>query len=136
MSRNLMVFTLGGRSFGIESVKVESLMQKPAIKPLEAGEPNVLGLAEIHGKQVRVYDSYEILHLPAPANKTETIVAMTLSDGTIAAIPIDHADGIVDAEDKAMNQIPPILANVPIHYMNGVVSHQGKLILLLNPDAF
>lgn len=133
---NIMVFTLGGQTFGIESVKVESIMHRPEVKALEAGEPNVLGVSQIHGQEARVYDSYAILHLPAPADKTETVVAMTMSDKKILAIPIDHADGIVDAEDSQMNVVPTIINNVPIHYISGIVSHEGKLILLLNPDAF
>lgn len=135
-THNIMVFTLGGQPFGIESVKVETIMHQPPLKALEAGEVNVLGMIEVHGKQTRVFDSYGILHLMAPANKTETVVAMAQTDGTVIAIPIDHADGIVDAEDREMNLMPEIINNVPIHYMSGVVSHQGKLILLLNPDAF
>lgn len=133
---NIMVFTLGGQSFGIESLKVESIMHQPPIKPMEAGEENVLGLTEVHGTQARVFDAYTILHLNPPANKTETVVAMTQSDGGIIVLPIDHADGIVDAEDRQMNLVPEIINHVPIHYVSGVVSHSGKLILLINPDAF
>ncbi len=136
MGKNIMVFTLGGQSFGLEAVKVESILHQPPVKALEVGETNVLGISEIHGKEVRVYDAYAILHLPAPSNKTETVVAMNTSDQNTVAIPIDHADGIVDAEDREMNIMPEILNNVPVHYISGVVSHNGKLILLLNPDAF
>ena len=136
MAQNIMVFTLGGQTFGLEAVKVESILHQPTVKSLEVGETNVLGVSEIHGKEVRVYDSYTILHLPAPANKTETVVAMNTSDHVTVAIPIDHADGIVDAEDQQMIVVPEILNNVPVHYISGVVTHNGKLILLLNPDAF
>lgn len=136
MGKNIMVFTLGGQSFGLEAVKVESILHQPPIKSLEVGETNVLGISEIHGKEVRVYDSYAILHLPAPANKTETVVAMNTTDQNTVAIPIDHADGIVDAQDSELNVIPEILNYVPIQYLSGVVSHNGKLILLLDPDAF
>jgi len=136
MGKNIMVFTLGGQSFGLEAVRVESILHQPPVKPLEEGETNVLGISEIHGREVRIYDAYTILHLSAPANKTETVVAMNTADQNTVAIPIDHADGIVDAQDREMNVIPEILNNVPIHYINGVVSHNGKLILLLNPDAF
>ncbi len=136
MGKNIMVFTLGGQSFGLEAVKVESILHQPPVKALEVGETNVIGVSEIHGKEVRVYDAYAILHLPAPANKTETVVAMNTSAQNTVAIPIDHADGIVDAQDSELNVIPEILNYVPIQYLSGVVSHNGKLILLLDPDAF
>lgn len=136
MGKNIMVFTLGGQSFGLEAVRVESILHQPPIKALEIGETNVLGISEIHGKEVRVYDAYAILHLSAPPNKTETVVAMNTTDQNTVAIPIDHADGIVDAQDSELNVIPEILNYVPIQYLSGVVSHNGKLILLLNPDAF
>ena len=136
MGKNIMVFTLGRQSFGLEAVKVESILHQPPVKALEVGETNVIGVSEIHGKEVRVYDAYAILHLPAPANKTETVVAMNTSAQNTVAIPIDHADGIVDAQDSELNVIPEILNYVPIQYLSGVVSHNGKLILLLDPDAF
>lgn len=135
-NHNIMIFTLGGQAFGIESMKVVSIMRSPALKTLEVLEPNVLGMITVQGKETRVFDAYSILHLPPVSNLTENVVAMSLSDGSIAAIPIDHADGIVDAEDREMNLVPEIINNVPIHYISGIVSHQGKLILLLNPDAF
>lgn len=135
-NHNIMVFTLGGQSFGIESLKVESIMRNPPLKKLDDSEPNVLGMISVHNQDVRVFDSYSILHLPGTGNPMETVVAMNRSDGTGIAIPIDRADGIVDAEDRQMNLVPEILNNVPIHYISGIVSNQGRLILLINPDAF
>ena len=133
---NIMVFTLGGQSFGIESLKVESIMRSPAMKKTDESEPNLLGMISVHNRDVRVYDSYSVLHLPGTTDPSETVVAMNRSDGTTIAIPIDRADGIVDAEDSQMNLVPEILNNVPIHYISGIVSNRGKLILLINPDAF
>lgn len=134
--KNIMVFTLGGQSFGVESLRVESILRLPEVKPPEEPIPNVLGLTTIHGREARVFDAYGMLHLPPVPNPLETVVAMNLSDHTIAVIPIDHADGIINAEDRQFTSVPPILANVPIQYIDGVVSHEGKLILILNPDAF
>ncbi len=134
-NHNIMIFTLGGLSFGIESLKVESIMRNPSLKKLDESEPNVLGMISVHDREIRVLDSYAIFHLPGTGNPMETVVAMNRSDGTGVAIPIDRADGIVDAEDRQMNLVPEILNNVPIHYISGIVSNQGRLILLLNPDV-
>ena len=32
MGKNIMVFTLGGQSFGLEAVKVESILHQPPVK--------------------------------------------------------------------------------------------------------
>lgn len=134
--QNIMIFTLGGQPFGLEAMKVESIMRSPTLKTLDASEPNVLGMITVHNREVKLFDSYSILHLPSAGNPLETVVAMNQSDGTTVAIPIDRADGIVDAEDREMNLVPEILSNVPIHYISKIVYHQGKLILMINPDAF
>jgi purine-binding chemotaxis protein CheW len=80
--REILIFEVAGRRFGIPGSEVQELMRAVAIEPLPGGPAAVEGVVNLRGRIVIVHDLRSLLGLPAKE--------LDLSDQMIVFGPSEH----------------------------------------------
>ena len=59
---------------------------------------------------------------------------MTVSNGVTVAYKVDAGKEIIECSPENTEEFPSIVRNADTAYVDSVVNHHGRLILLLNHD--
>ncbi len=127
---------LGGETYGIEVKQVREILRINNILPVPGSPDCVVGITNIRGNVVTVIDGRTRLNLPAPELTNSARMIVLESNDEVAAIIVDSVTDVMDLPASAMDANPKLNAREEAHYINGVISHEGGLIIILSVDRF
>lgn len=145
-TRDLFVFSAGGRLFAVFAEEVESTAENLRPAPLPFAPPAVLGVVPVRGRMRTALDPLRLLDTPAspdpeahPAQATTTPSArastrppprlfVALAGDEQLALACDSAEGPVTVQVSRLQ--PPTDAHAPVR---GRLDHEGRVITLLAP---
>ena len=64
----------------------------------------------------------------------QTKIIVTVSNGVKVAYKVDAVKEIIECNEETLEEFPSIVRTADTAYVDSVVNHQGRLILLLNHD--
>lgn len=130
----LVVFTLDSRHYALPVDTVERVVRAVEITPLPKAPAVVLGLINLSGQIVPVFDLRRRFHLPAKeiALKDRFIIART-SRRRVAFVA-DFVDTAVEYPPQEVVMAESILPDLP--YVQGVVKLKDGMVLIHDLDRF
>jgi purine-binding chemotaxis protein CheW len=131
-----ITFHLGEEVYGIEVKQVREILLINNILPVPGAPDYVLGITNIRGNVVTVLDARTRINLPAIDHTDSTRMIVLESDGDVAAIVVDNVVDIIDLPESSIDLNPKLKVNKDSKYINGVVTHSGGLIIILNAERF
>jgi purine-binding chemotaxis protein CheW len=93
--REILVFEVDGRRFGLPAAEVRELLRAVAIVPLPLAGPAVEGVVNLRGRVVPVLDLRARLGLPARAVAPSDHLIVAQSEGRLVALRVDRALDLV-----------------------------------------
>src|SRR5437588_10594891 len=104
--REILVFEVDGRRYGLPASEVQELLRAVAIVPLPLAGPAVEGVVNLRGRVVPVFDLRVRLGLPARAVAPSDHLIVAQSGGRLVALRVDRALDLVqlDAEPGAAGE--------------------------------
>ncbi len=138
----LLVFALGERSYALRVEVVERVIRAVEVTPLPESLPFVLGVINIQGSIVPVFDLRWRFHLPGREVVPEDsiIVARIAKPSTLApegravALVADEVREVIEVEDRDLLLEEGALPG--LGYLEGVARLPDGLLLIQDLDAF
>lgn len=137
----MVTFTLGGKDYGINIMKVKEISKMGKFTYVPNTAPYVKGVYNLRGDIITVIDLRTFFNLPIDTNLSEidtkkimNMIILRLEDRVVAVI-VDNIDKVLGIASETIQDPHPLFGDVNIKYISGIVEENSKLYVLLNVDT-
>ncbi len=134
MGMQHVIFNVGNGEYGLNVSQVNAIETMSNVVPVPNAAGHVLGIMNLRGDVLPVYSLRIKFGLPEEPVNDETKIIVTVSNGVTVAYKVDAVKEIIECTPENMEEFPSIVRTSDTAYVDSVVNHQGRLILLLNHD--
>ena len=137
--REIIVFFLNGKEYGIEIIGMQSLEKIQEIRPLPDAPDYILGTVKIRDGIYPVFDiNSKISTLAGPgggqAVEYTKILLLRTKAGTGACL-VDRVDKVLRAEGEDVQPFPKMAMTKDTDFVDFVVRRENRLIVVIKPNA-
>jgi len=125
----LLVFTLGGERFGVPLAEVEEVIGSPAVQASADFPPPALGIAEVRGEPVIVYDSRPLLNVGGSVD--DAVILLTYR-GRRVGLAVGNLQDTINAEAGEIRPVPA--AELSDKVLTGLIRRGFELIAVIDVD--
>ena len=125
----MVIFTLEQKRFGIPLHVVERIVQAVEVTPVPQAPAVILGIINVQGLIVPVFDLRALFGLPAREMQITDQIVIAQTPSQTVALLADEVQGVEDAETTAMSVPAPDL-------VAGVVTNHDALIFICDLQRF
>ena len=130
----LVLFALDEQRFALALSSVERIVRVVDVTPLPSAPPIVLGIINVKGEVVPVYDLRRRFHLPErEIDLADQLMIARTSRQTVALL-VDSVSGVLEIAEEEIAPAEKILPE--IEYVRGVVKLQDGLVLIHDLEQF
>lgn len=133
-SVRLVMFLLAGQRYGLALPAVERVVPMVAVSPLRAGPDAVVGVINLHGAIVPVFDLRRRLGLPHEDYGPDARLLVARSLDRTVALPVDDVGGVIDVSVDDVTPADRVAGGST--YVSGLVALPDGLLLIHDLDAF
>lgn len=134
MGMQHVIFNVGNGEYGLDVSQVNAIETLSNVVPVPNAASHVLGIMNLRGDVLPVYSLRIKFGLPEEPVNDQTKIIVTVSNGVTVAYKVDAVKEIIECTPENKEEFPSIVRNAETAYVDSVVNHQGRLILLLNHD--
>ena len=134
MATQQIIFRVNEGEYGLDVSHVNAIETLSDVVPVPNAANHILGIMNLRGDVLPVYSlrtKFGLTEIPVD-EKTKIIV--TKSNGVTIAFKVDEVKEIIGCEDAQLTEFPSIARTPETAYVDSVVNHSGRLILLLDQD--
>ncbi|MCK5736517.1 MAG: chemotaxis protein CheW, partial [Spirochaetaceae bacterium] len=131
----MVTFTLAGKDYGIDIMKVKEISKASKFTFVPNAAPFVKGVYNLRGDIISVIDMRIFFNLPAQDSKgvTENMIILRLDNHVISVI-VDSIDKVVGISSDNIQPPHPLFGDINIKYISGVVENEGRLYVILDVE--
>ncbi len=138
--KEVIVFTISGKKYGIEIGGMQSLETFQEVQPLADAPDFILGTVEIRGAVIPVFDINRIIGLPAkkpdgqPVGAVEKrkLLLLRTKAGTLACI-VDGVENVFRAEGGDVQPVPQMTRTKGTDFLDFIIRKDDKLVVVIQP---
>ena len=130
-------FVVAGQEYGLPIERVQEVLRDAVIEPVPGTQPVVLGVVNLRGCVVTVIDLRTRLGLtagPAASPANRRIIVLDLG-GELFGLAVDAVAEVLKLADAAIKPAPPVGSAEGSARPAGMVSRDGRLLTLIEPDS-
>jgi len=131
--KEIIVFFLNGKKYGVEISGMQSLESYQDASPLPEAPEGILGTVEIRGEIFPVLDIHAKLGAGALVERKKILLFRT-GAGIIACV-VDGVGKVFRAEGDNVQSFPKIATSENTDFVDFVVRMDQELIVVVKPDA-
>ena len=128
----LLEFTVGNNSYGINIAKVSEIMTDQQVTPVPNGPEEIEGVFIPRDKLISVIDLHKVLHTPRPETKKTIFIVCQFNQMVVAF----HVSGVKGFQRISWTDIvePPAVSgnSEGMGISTGVAKVNGKIIMILD----
>ncbi len=130
----LVCFKIADEEYAIKITDIQEVVRVPKITPLPQVPDFVLGVINLRGYVITVFDLRKKLHLPAKAfdNKTKIVVAKIKE--TMFSMIVDEILENTTLDQSQIDPAPSVKMKIPRDCVSGLGELEGRMITILNLD--
>lgn len=134
LSNQLVAFTLDEQRFALSLASVDEAARMMEITPLPRAPDSVLGVVNIRGRIIPVFNLRKRFHLPEREVEVSDQLLIARSSRRRVALAVDEVSGFVECADERIVAADAILPQ--IDYVEGVLRLDDGILLIHNLDLF
>jgi purine-binding chemotaxis protein CheW len=127
----LVTFRVGGQDFAFNIFQVERILRYEPPAPLPKAPEFLEGVLQYQSAPVPVVDLRKRLSAAAPLRDDTRIVILEAEGSRIGAV-VDTVLEVLQVPAANVAPPPPIVKGLAAEYLSGLVTWQGRTILVLN----
>lgn len=127
-----VTFRLQDEIYGINVMRVQEVLRVTEIAPVPGAPHYVLGIINLRGNVVTVIDTRERLGLDAKDMDESTRIVIIEADKLVVGILVDAVAEVVDLRTSEIESAPSVGNDESSKYIQGVVSRDGELLILVD----
>jgi purine-binding chemotaxis protein CheW len=124
--------------FAAPVARVQEILEMQTISRLPRSPHNVLGIIDVRGEGVPVFDLRRTLGLPELGNTEDTrIVVLAINgvtDPMMIGLRADRVYDVVVLDDEIVDVAPSFGTRMASDCMAGIGRHKGQFVIILNLD--
>lgn len=128
----LVVFGLGREEFAVEVTQVREIIRMEEITRMPKSPPFVEGIINLRGQIIAVIDLARRLNLPSGERSPETRIIVVEAGDVKVGMIVDSVSEVLRVSAEAVEPNPALAADVSAAFLQGVVKHDNRLIILLD----
>jgi purine-binding chemotaxis protein CheW len=128
-----VVFNLAGQGYGLRVAQVREIIRVPLIEPVPHAPSQVIGVSNLRGAVLTVWDTASLLGLPVAADTPATRIIVAEHGDDVLGLRVDSVSEVL--RRPASEVTPSPLANAMRIRPAGMLRANGRLIQLLALDA-
>ncbi|MCB2226397.1 MAG: chemotaxis protein CheW [Desulfarculaceae bacterium] len=126
-----LVFDLGPETYAVEVGMVREIFTLPPITALPLSPAHVLGVMNLRGAVVPVFDLRRLLGLPHDQS-AEPVVVLARLEGKLQGVVVDMVREVVAVPEETMQEAPDMAGPVGREHLRGLVEHDSRLVILVD----
>ena len=133
-AHQLLVFKLDGQRFGLRLAVVERIERAVAIRPLPKMPENVLGIVNLKGQIVPVFNVRRRFRLAEREVEPRDQLIFAHTVRRLVALVVDAVEELIERQDQDVTTSGEILPG--LEYVEGVAKIEEGLVLIHDLDRF
>ncbi|EIW20286.1 MULTISPECIES: chemotaxis protein CheW [Pelosinus] len=134
MTGKILTFYLGGSLCGIDIVFAKEINRNVKYTTVPGGASHVVGLLNLRGQVVTLFDLAQILHLNQKQEdkQTKCIILKGLFQGDHIGFFIDKLAEVIDITPDMCELPPANIKNLQGRFISEIVKYNKEMILMLD----
>ncbi|MFP4442533.1 MAG: CheR family methyltransferase [Spirochaetia bacterium] len=132
----MVTFSLGGKDYGIDIMKVSEIAKFEKYTYVPNTLPFVTGVYNLRSDIISLIDLRKMFNLPIPEKNSdgaENGLILRLDNNMIGII-VDSIDKVVGISSESIQPPHPIFGDINIKYISGVVENDSRLYIILDVE--
>lgn len=134
MKGKFIVFVLRNGRYALSLGSVQKIIHTVKITPLPKAPDIVLGIINVGGNVIPVYNVRKRFGLPARELGTNDRIVIALTSTRTVCFPADDVEGVLDASELKIILPDKILPEM--EYVEGVIKLENGLVFIHDLDKF
>jgi len=132
--KDLVIFSLENRHFGLHLFTVERIVRAAEVTPLPMGPEIVFGIINMQGRIIPALNIRKRFRLPEKEIEPSDHFIIAHTSRRLVALVVDSVTGLIQHPVQEIISAEEILPD--IKYIEGVVKIEGDIILIHNLEQF
>ncbi len=129
-----LVFDLGGTAYGVDVARVRQIIGLPPITRVPRMPPSVRGVINLRGTVLPVVDLRIRFGLEATDHGQRTCIIVLRAASAEFGVVVDRVIEVARIASDATEPAPQFGTAIDTEYLQGVAQHNGRVVLLMDPD--
>ena len=129
-----VTFELEGETYGINVMQVQEVLRETEVAPVPGAPHYVIGIINLRGNVVSVIDARIRFGLSTIERSDITRIIVIEAQQQIIGILVDSVAEVVDIKMSDIETAPNVGNEESSRYIDGVVSRDEKLLILVDLD--
>ena len=128
----LIVFTLSDEEFGAEIGQVREIIKTGTITPIPDSPAFIKGVTNVRGEIVAAIDLRARFVLSGEHDAPSKHIVLTQQGQNLFGLMVDEVTEVLRVPDTEIKPAPEVITRMHEEYVNGVVTLNNRLIILLD----
>ncbi|MGO9463920.1 MAG: chemotaxis protein CheW [Isosphaeraceae bacterium] len=138
-AQSFVVFRLGGEGYAIEVMRVQEVLDMQWLTEVPGGPKFLLGVINLRGHVVPVYDLRLPFGLPKDAKQTRAPCVLIVEsnvghDPQITGLLVDRVSDVLEFSPEEVQPAPQLGLGKASPFVRGLIRHQDAFLLVLDVD--
>jgi purine-binding chemotaxis protein CheW len=137
-SQSFVVFRLGKEGYALEVMRVQEVLDMQSLTEVPGGPRYLLGVINLRGHVVPVYDLRMPFGLPKVAQPAQIpsvlIVETQLGDNQVTGLVVDRVSDVLEFSPEDVQPPPQLGLGKATPFVRGLIRHQDGFLLVLDVD--
>ena len=132
----MVTFSLGGRDYGINIMKVKEIGKVSRITYVPNSLPSVKGVYNLRGEIISIIDLRIMFNIPVEEELKEAMKQMIILrlESNVLGIIVDSINKVVGVSSKTIQPPHPLFGDINIKYISGIVENEDRLYVILDVE--
>lgn len=129
--KQIIIFRVSNEEFGVAIAAVQEIIKLGTITHIPDAPSFIKGLINVRGDIVPVIDIKTRFLLPANEDVAKHIV-ISKQEGNLFGLIVDEVIEVLRIKESEIKSTPQLMTSIEKEYLSGVVTYEGRLIIILN----
>ncbi|AGL49644.1 chemotaxis protein CheW [Thermotoga maritima MSB8] len=132
MELKVVTFKLGNQVFGVDIMKVESIVEVEKIVPVPETAEYIEGVMNLRGKIIPVVNLRKKFKMPDMEDKKRAKIIVSMVKNTLIGFLVDDVSEVLTLTESDIEQPPQNLAGKGKNYILGLAKVRDDIVIILN----
>lgn len=138
-TQSYVIFEVGGEKYALEVMRVQEVIDIGNLTQVPGGQPALLGVLNLRGHVVPVYDLRVPFGLPIESTSGRApcvliVESSTANETRVEGLLVDRVSDVLEFAPEDVQPAPQLGLEKASPFVRGVISHQDAFLLVLDLD--
>lgn len=138
-AESFVIFRLGGEGYALEVMRVQEVLDIPALTEVPGSPRCLLGVINLRGHVVPVYDlriPFGLTADPHPARAPSVLIVETEpgNESQVTGLVVDRVSDVLEFSPEEVQPSPQLGLGKTTPFVRGLIRHQEAFLLVLDLD--